>query len=147
MIDFSTLGEGDLPTEDARILAREIRERWPSLRLVRLSDRDPEFTERRPYAVVDTEPMALHRIMKVLPPSLLNSRLLAELIDQRSRQWGGMTPDRYWALEKAKSDLKKREREEAHAANTDLLLTAFASPLHQFQYHDGEMDDRVIIRK
>lgn len=146
-VDFSTLSDLDLPTEEARRVARELRERYPALRLVRLRPGDPDYDSRRPFAVVDLEPFTIHRVLRTFPETLLNHRGLAEIIDIRSRQWGGMTRGRYWALREAEKAMKDRERLETLGAKLDVVKTFLASPLHRFQYHDGESGDTIVIRK
>lgn len=145
MIDFSTLSDLHLPNEVARQTAREIRERWPALRIVRLEPGHPEYDPRRPFALVDTEPRTLHYVLRVLPESLLNQRLLAELIDQEVRSYGGMTPSRYWALEQAEHAMKQRRRREEAAESNDIIASMMGSKLHTFQYHDGTTGDTIKI--
>lgn len=146
-VDFSTLSDIHLPNEEARRVAREIREHWPALRLVRLDPSHPDFDHRRPYALVDTEPRTLHQVLRVMPESLLNQRLLAELIDQDVRAYGGTTPSRYWALEMAEKKMRDRERAERTAESNELVMAIMGSKLHRFQYHDGESGDTIVVRK
>lgn len=146
-VDFSNLSDLDLPGEQARLVARDIRERYPSLRLVRLRPGDPDFDTRRPFAVVDLDPLTPHRVLRTFPESLLNQRGLAEIIDIRSRQWGGMTKDRYWALKEAEKALRDRRRAEEQAARRDVVASFLRSPLHRFRYHDDESGDTIVIRK
>ena len=149
IVDFSAPGTWDyqLPTERARQIAREIRGRYPTLNLIRLDPGDPDFDERRPYAVVDTQPMTSNRVLRTLPESMLNTRGLAEIIDIRERQWGGVTKDRYWALKEAEKRMRDRARAEERGAKLDIVKTFLRSPLHRFQYHDDESGDTIVIRK
>ncbi len=147
LTDFSTLSDMHLPNEEARRVAREIREHWPALRLVRLEPGHPDFDPRRPFALVDLEPRTLHQVLRVMPESLLNQRLLAELIDQDVRAYGGTTPSRYWALEMAEKKLRDRKREEEREASNDLVLAIMGSNKHTFQYHDGESGDTIRVRR
>lgn len=146
-VDFSKLSDLDLPTDQARRVAREIRERYPSLRLVRLRPGEPDYDSRRPFAVVDLDPLTPNRVLRTFPERLLNTRGLAEIIDIRSRQWGGMTKDRYWALKEAEKSLRDRERAERHAEKRDVVASFLRTPLHRFRYHDDESGDTIVIRK
>lgn len=145
--DFSTIHEYQLPTEEARRMARELRERFPTLWLVRMEPSDPEYTPLRPFAVIDLEPYTLHRTLKVFPESLLNARGLAEAVDEKIRRLGGITPGRYWALKEAEKAMRDAKRRDEAEEKRDILLTALRSPLHRFEYHDGERDDRILLRK
>lgn len=147
MYDFSTLSDMHLPNELARQTAREIRERWPALRIIRLEPGHPEFDPRRPFALVDTEPRTLNYVLRVLPETMLNQRLLAELIDQEVRAYGGTTPTRYWAQEQAAEAMKQRQRAEERGETNELVMSMISSPLHTFQYHDGRTGDTIKIRR
>ena len=146
-VDFSKIGDLNLPHEEARLLAREIRERWPSLRLVRLEPGHADYTPQRPYALIDTEPRTINQVTRVYPESMLNHRLLGELMDQEFRQWGGMTPSRYWALDKAKETLVDRERAEKAEAQRDLSISILKSNKSVFSYHDLDTGERRTVRK
>jgi len=147
MYDFSKIGDLNLPNEAARMLAREIRERWPALRLVRLEPNHAEYTPQRPYAIIDTEPRTFNTTLRVYPESMLDHRLLAILIDQDFRNYGGMTPDRYWALEQAGKSLSERERNEAREAQRDFSISLLSSNKSTYKYHDPDSGELVTLRK
>lgn len=85
------LDHRDLPTEQARTVARAITDYDPELQLVRLPDGHPYLLGQpdKPYAIVHRYQSDYEHIIENFPESMLDERLLAIVAERDIRRAGG----------------------------------------------------------
>lgn len=129
-----------LYTEQQRRVSSVIRDLFPTVRLIRLDSLNPAFSAERPFALIDEPHMLPSYVIRSLPESEIDHRLVAWLIDNNTSN-SDATINKLDILEMAHRAVEAKREVEWMEDRQDVMKSIMKSKKNTYT-HDGH-----ILRK
>ena len=126
-----------LYTDYQRRVAAVIKDIFPTVRLIRLDALHPSFTPERPFALVDEPHMLPSYVIRTLPESEIDHRLVAWLVDNNTADPNSKV-NRLHILEMAEQAVNAKRELEWMEERRDVMKSIMKSKKHEYK-HDGKV--------
>lgn len=133
-IDFSKID--GVYSDNQRRINEVIQQLFPSVRVIRLPESHPSFTNEKPFALVDEPNLAPQYIIRCLYESEIDHRLLAELIKNNTHDPNSEV-NKLHLLEMTERLLEAKKEQEYFEERKDIMRSALTS--HKSSWtHNGK---------
>lgn len=126
-----------LYTDYQRRVAAVIKDIFPTVRLIRLDSLNPSFTPERPFALIDEPHMLPSYVIRTLPESEIDHRLVAWLVDNNTADPNSKV-NRLHILEMAEQAVNAKRELEWMEERRDVMKSIMKSKKHEYK-HDGKV--------
>ena len=126
-----------LYTDYQRRVAAVIKDIFPTVRLIRLDSLHPSFTPERPFALIDEPHMLPSYVIRTLPESEIDHRLVAWLVDNNTADPNSKV-NRLHILEMAEQAVNAKRELEWMEERRDVMKSIMKSKKHEYK-HDGKV--------
>lgn len=126
-----------LYTDYQRRVAAVIKDIFPTVRLIRLDALHPSFTPERPFALIDEPHMLPSYVIRTLPESEIDHRLVAWLVDNNTADPNSKV-NRLHILEMAEQAVNAKRELEWMEERRDVMKSIMKSKKHEYK-HDGKV--------
>jgi hypothetical protein len=126
-----------LYTDSQRRVAAVIKDIFPTVRLIKLDSLHPAFTPERPYALIDEPHMLPPYLIRTLPESEIDHRLVAWLVDNNTADPNSKV-NKLDILEMAYRAVEAKREVEWQEERRDVMKSIMSSKKHQYK-HDGKV--------
>jgi hypothetical protein len=126
-----------LYTDYQRRVAAVIKDIFPTVRLIRLDSLNPSFTPERPFALIDEPHMLPSYVIRTLPESEIDHRLVAWLVDNNTADPNSKV-NRLHILEMAERAVNAKRELEWMEERRDVMKSIMKSKKHEYK-HDGKV--------
>ena len=126
-----------LYTEQQRRVAAVIKDIYPTVRLIRLDSLNPAFTPERPFALIDEPHLLPSYIIRTLPESEIDHRLVAWLVDN-NMQDSDSKVNKLDILEMAHRAVEAKREVEWMEERRDVMKSIMKSKKSTYT-HDGHV--------
>lgn len=120
-----------------RRVAAVIKDIFPTVRLIRLDSLHPSFTPERPFALIDEPHMLPSYVIRTLPESEIDHRLVAWLVDNNTADPNSKV-NRLHILEMAEQAVNAKRELEWMEERRDVMKSIMKSKKHEYK-HDGKV--------
>ena len=120
-----------------RRVAAVIKDIFPTVRLIRLDALHPSFTPERPFALIDEPHMLPSYVIRTLPESEIDHRLVAWLVDNNTADPNSKV-NRLHILEMAEQAVNAKRELEWMEERRDVMKSIMKSKKHEYK-HDGKV--------
>lgn len=125
-----------LYTDLQRRVAAVIKDIFPTVRLIRLDSLHPSFTPEQPFALIDEPHMMPSYVIRTLPESEIDHRLLAWLVDNNNADPNSAV-NKLDILEMAHRAVEAKREVEWMEERKDVMKSIMKSKKNTYT-HDGQ---------
>lgn len=133
-IDFSRID--GIYSDKQRRVNEVIADIFPSVRVVKLPEEHPAFSQERPFALVDQPEFGMPYVIRSLYESEIDHRLVAELVRNNLRD-SNSEVNKLQLLEMSEQLLEAKREQEYFEERKDILKSALASKKNTWT-HEGK---------
>jgi len=126
-----------LYTDYQRRVAAVIKDIFPTVRLIKLDSLHPSFNPEQPFALVDEPHMLPSYVIRTLPESEIDHRLVAWLVDNNTADPNSKV-NRLHILEMAHRAVEAKREVEWLEEWRDVMKSIMKSKKHEYK-HDGKV--------
>jgi hypothetical protein len=126
-----------LYTDYQRRVAAVIKDIFPTVRLIKLDSLHPSFNPEQPFALVDEPHMLPSYVIRTLPESEIDHRLVAWLVDNNTADPNSKV-NRLHILEMAHRVVEAKREVEWLEERRDVMKSIMKSKKHEYK-HDGKV--------
>ena len=126
-----------LYSDHQRRVAAVIRDIYPTVRLIRLDSLHPSFNPNEPFALIDEPNLLPSYVIRTLPESEIDHRLVAWLIDN-NMQDSNSKVNKLDILEMAEKAVEAKRELEWMQERQDVMKSIMKSKKHEYK-HDGKV--------
>lgn len=126
-----------LYSEHQRRVAEVIRDIFPTVRLIRLDSLHPSFNPNEPFALIDEPHMLPSYVIRTLPESEIDHRLVAWLVDNNMQNEDSKV-NKLHILEMAHRAIEAKRELEWLEERRDVMKHIMKSKKHEYK-HDGKV--------
>lgn len=120
-----------------RRVAAVIKDIFPTVRLIRLDPLHPSFNEKEPYALIDEPHMLPSYVIRTVPESEVDHRLVAWLVDNNTADPNSKA-NRLHILEMAHRAVEAKREVEWMEERRDVMKSIMKSKKNEYR-HDGKV--------